>query len=60
MNARGPQKISDCRPDLANAKVSVVAMWEHLNTLNEVADDPAKVKKWGRQIWKELSECKAC
>jgi hypothetical protein len=32
-------------------------MWKRLEALEVVADDPAKVKKWGEGAWLELQKC---
>ncbi len=47
-------------PKYANAKVSVQAMWKHLEALEAIADDPAKVKAWGEGVWLELQKCEVC
>jgi hypothetical protein len=51
------RKLNDYDPMYANAKVSVAAMWKHIATLETLADDPAKVKKWGEKLWRELDVC---
>jgi hypothetical protein len=50
-------KLNDYEPGLANAKVSVAAMWKRLEALESVAEDPVKVKAWAKQVWNELGKC---
>jgi len=50
-----------------HARVSVVAVWQKLEALDALANetlsrgvrvDPAKVKEWREQFWRELGGCK--
>ena len=50
-------KLNDYESAIANAKVSVTAIWKHLEILEAIADDPTEVKKWSRRFWDELSKC---
>ena len=50
-------KLNDYTPGLATAKVSVAALWCHLEALEAIANDPAKVKNWGEKIFKEIQAC---
>jgi hypothetical protein len=54
-----PRKLNHYTPDLANAKVSLKAMWGYLEDLELVADDPAKVSEWAEKIHDELEKCEA-
>lgn len=51
--------LSTPTPGLANAKVPVAALWKHLEDLEAVADDPAKVREWAGKVHDELGKCKA-
>lgn len=53
-------KLNDYDPKYANAKVSVVALWKHLEDLKAKASDPVKVKNWARKIYFEVLKCKVC
>ncbi len=53
-------KLSDYTPDLANAKISVAALWECLEDLETMADDPVKVKKWIKKIHAQILKCRVC
>jgi hypothetical protein len=52
------EKLNNYDALLANVKVSCIGMWEHLEALKAVADDPAKVKEWCEVVWLELQKCK--
>lgn len=52
-----PRKLNHYTPGLANAKVSLKAMWGYLEDLELVADDPAKVSAWAEIIHDELEKC---
>ncbi len=57
MKSQQPSKLSTYAPQSANVKVSVAAMWKHLEALDAVTNDPAKVKAWGEKVWRELQGC---
>lgn len=52
-------KLSTYTPGLANAKVSLKAMWGYLEDLELAANDPAKVSAWAEMIHDELQKCEA-
>lgn len=52
--------ISDYTPEAANAKISVLALWKHLEDLDAVSHDPAAVKAWSEKIFKEVQLCQVC
>jgi hypothetical protein len=54
-----PRKLNHYTPGLANAKVSLKAMWGYLEDLELAADDPAKVSAWAEMIHDELEKCAA-
>lgn len=54
-----PPELNAYDPKYANAKISVAALWEHLEALEAIADDPAKVKAWAEKIHDELGKCEA-
>ena len=55
----GKEKLSEGPAQTAHARVSVAVMWERLEALEAVADDPARVKKWVKAVWLELGKCQA-
>jgi hypothetical protein len=50
-------ELNNYDPNYINVKVSLAAMFERLQALDTVADNPAKVKAWGERVWKELGNC---
>jgi hypothetical protein len=51
------QKLSDYTPGLANAKVSIIALWRALDRLGDVANDPDGVGQWITDFHDEIQKC---
>ncbi len=45
-------------PNTAHARVSALAVYEKLETLDARADNPVEVRKWSERFWLELQECR--
>jgi hypothetical protein len=50
-------KLSAYEPGIANAKISIVSLWKHIEALDAIANDPAKVKEWAVKIHDEIQQC---
>jgi hypothetical protein len=55
--AQGASKLSAYAPSIANAKVSVISLWKHLEELENMVDDPDQLHQRDMKIHDELQEC---
>lgn len=46
-------------PSWAKVNVSATALQKHLEDLETMADNPAKVREWAGKVYGELQECQA-
>jgi hypothetical protein len=50
-------ELSAYEPGIANAKISIVSLWKHLEVLDTIINDSSKIAKWGENILAELWKC---